>query len=41
MIQKSYEISKTYRQVFLEYYKDLKEKFTAQAGELLDQLNSF
>ena len=23
------------------YYKDLKEKFTAQAGELLDQLNSF
>ena len=23
------------------YYKDLKEKFAAQAGELLDQLNSF
>ena len=23
------------------YYKDLKEKFTAQAGELIDQLNSF
>ena len=23
------------------YYKDLREKFAAQAGELLDQLNSF